>query len=351
MFKIARYLLNNIDEKAYVKGKAKLKLSKNDGKIASELPRDASEYRRIEELETDYRYDNLSIYVHNMAKLRGKRACIFVLPVLLGSLTIFSWINKGYTKVEKLPTYEKKVIAMDEEHLYQDDYVEGQYVLTFISRTFLDKDAHNLTSDTGKAKIYYGEGEEAIQAYFDVDKSGGWRCSNYQESPYFNLDGKDVDNAQVIPEKYQDLISEASNIFKSQLRVDSKMYKRVEEILNNYENDIYVEITRYEYIGDLTHETSHSYWLWRILMIICDVVLVCLIGAHWDELLHNPALVNTGVTLKEGQDINIIHAVMKYREALYDAEECRIKKIAELLNENNGSDIILSEFEKKLLLK
>lgn len=352
MFKTLRVILNNMDEKPYVKGKTKFKLYKDTEKNLTPLSKDSKEMQRIDALETTVRYNNLKIYASNMAKLRGKQFSLIVLPVLLGSLTIFTWVGKGYNKTEVLPTYQKVVIEMDEENLYKDGVEPEKYVYTVFGRTFTDgQNAVSIDGTTSKARINFGEGENAVQVVYNVDTDGTWDYSSYTTESFFNLEGKNLDNAMEIPTKYDNIIDEAAAIFKSHLSSGSKTAKLVDEILTNEKNDIIVRIEQFEKIGDYPYETHHSYWLWRILLIICDVVLGCLLAYYRDDVTQvNVIESNKGELYTYSRTMSIIHAVMKYKEALLQAEIERISEIDTITKKNNGTGEILSKFEKKLIL-
>lgn len=352
MLKTMRLLLNNMNEKPYVTGKGKFKLYREDGKNLTPFSKDSKEMQRIDELETTIRYNNLKTYAANMAKLRGKQLSLIVLPVLLGSLTIGSFVSKGYDKTEVLQTYQKCIIEMDEENLYRDEVDDKKYVYTTFGRKFTDgQDAVSIEGTSSKAYINFGEGEQAVQVKFDVDSDGTWSFSSSTEEPFFNLDGKDLDNAKEIPTKYDDIIEEAAAIFKSHIGKNSTSAKILEEVLNNDKNDIIVRIERLEKIGDYPFETHHSLWLIRVLLLICDAVLAGVLIYYRDEVSHVNLLDNSRGNLTQySREISIIHAAMKYREALLQAETDRIREIDTISKKNNASGEILSKFEKKLIL-
>lgn len=354
MFKLTKAILNNINNKNYKKNRDSLELYDLSAVNRVPLEKRSSEFIKIHALEDEWRHDNLEIYMKSMAKLRAKQAVTIATPILLGTLTIASFVNGKYIKTETVDTvYHNTVEEFNEEILFQN--IDMYYTTFLVDRNYARPNVVNGSIDRSSyAQIYYGSGSSAIQVKFDINDDNTWQYDSHTNYLYDKDSNPPEWEVSKIDEKYKELINEATETFIRQAELSEEEIAFLRELVSNNENDIIVKIKKCETLSDVPLEINSFHWIRCALLIIADIVLAIIFIKNWDVWNEARRVEARGYYLEEGHNTvfyNMFTAALEYRKAFLLAENNRITTINSILTEYGGSDEILSKYEKSLIRK
>ncbi len=318
------------------------------------LEKNSPEILKIDSLENEWRHDNIQIYMKSMAKLRAKQAVTIATPILLGALTVASFVNGKYIKTETVKTvYHNTVQDFDEESMLEN---EDMYYTNFlVDRNYARANVQNESIDTSSyALFYYGSGSDSIQVKFDINDDNTWTYNSHTNYLYDKSSNPPTWPVCEIDEQHKELIKEATETFIRQADLSEEEIALLRELVSNNENDIIFKIKKCEQLSNVPLELNAFHWIRCALFVIADIVLVILFIKFWDEWKEVKRVDVRDYYLKEGTTTvfrNMFTAALEYRNAFLLAESNRINEINSILLAHGGSDEILSKYEKILIKK
>lgn len=352
MFKSTRAFLNALNEKKVTKNK--LQLYDISGNNPIELDQYDDKVEKIIRLTNDIRQNNLKVYIRNMAELIGKRA-IFATPIILGGITISSFVNGKYIKtINVSDVYRDTIIEFDKNSLLSER--ETTYAETFFSKNYVDDSIVSLGgfysfNSSSYATIYYGEGSDSFQVKFDINDDNTWEYCSHTTNLYQKSENAVLEPISELDEEYKKLIKDTAETFIKQADLSEEEVAAIREIVSNDENNIIVKIKRCVNLGDRKFDI-HSFHTFRcIIAVIAEIVLISRIVENFDDLTTVYELVADEESVRKRRYcINILKAAKKYREQFLLAESNRLSSILELLKNNGGNEKVIADFEKRLSL-
>ena len=347
---IFQLILNSLNEKNYLKNKGKLKLYDKSAKNIVELPNQAEKLQYIKHFEIAIRHENLKVYLKNMLKLRGKQFVVFVAPIVLSGLTILSGCIKR-TKEVDAKIYKKHEIIFDEENILVDQIHDNLYTTTgFVLAECVDKEIDYIGSTDESLEIFYGNGADTAKVNYDIDSNNEIVFQDIANGTFYNV--YESSESKEVDEQYKKLLEYAIDEYLS-LGSNSNNSKIINEAISNDFNDILVKLYKYEYVGNKQLDYVKANFPLTLNYLIIDLIYVVLLYKLFNNLIEVKKLSCTDKQLYEESlsKINIRYASLEYREAFFKAEIGRINAINEILEKHANEKDILTEYEKKLILK
>lgn len=351
MFKSTRILINALTEKT--SAKKGLELYDISGNNPVPLASNTMEKQELSRL-VDNRKENIKVYTRNMAELIGKRA-LFAAPIIIGGLTIASFVNGKYTKtINATSAYQTVTLEFDEESLLTKD--ETIYAHSCFSHDYVDKDIkrcghYDHESNSSYATIYYGEGSNSLQVMFNINNDSTWRYNSHTNNLYQRSETSVKEPIGEINETYKELIKEAAETFIKQADLTDEEKEYVREIISNNENDILVKIHQCVDLSGMEMEVNKFHWFRCIVALAAGISVVYTIISNFEEVSTVSILENEYSLLrKRYSTINILKAAKQYREKLEAAEIYRLSSIVELLKDNGADETVIKSYEKRLAL-
>lgn len=353
MFKLTKAIINNINDKNYLKNKDSLKSSKLSTEHSNEM-------QKIVELEEKNRHENLKIYIKNIAKLRAKQVTLIATPLLLGGLTIASFANAKFTKMKTIDRVcHITTLEFDEEALLsqEETFYARSYSLFGDKINYVDENTKNgfFGDFSSYALLYYGDGSDSLQVKFDINNDNTWQYNSHTNNLYDKSANPHKEAINEVDEQYKELIKEATETFIKQADLSEEEIAYLHEIVSNNENDIIVKLNKCVNLGSMDLEVYKYHWIRCTLAVIADIVLLIFAIKYYYDDPPRQRIIADGSRLIETWCFspNLFMAASKYshRQAFLTAEENRINSINSILESNGISDNILSKYEKKLVKK
>lgn len=352
MFRSTRTLINALTEKKTIANH--LELYDVSGNNPTPLDLDTPEKREMLRLAVDNRLNNIKVYTRNMAEIIGKKA-LLTTPIILGGLTIASFVNGKYIKTVNAETaYKTTVLEFDEESLLSEE--EHTYAHACFNNNFVDKSIQKCNHDdyqsnSSYATIYYGEGSDSLQVKFNINEDNTWEYSSHTNNLYQKSETAHKEPVSELDEEYKQLIKEATETFIRQADLSDEEESLLREIISNNENDILVKYSRCVDLSGIELEVHKFHWFRCLLAVIAELVLISYLLDNKDNIL-NVKDVDTDYSYlrRRYPKINILKAAKKYREELEFAESTRISSIIRLLKDNGGDEVAIKTYEKRLSL-
>lgn len=349
MFKSTRAFFNALNEKKVSKNR--LKLYDISGNNPVELDSYDSTVVAINDLANSVRKKNLKVYSRNMAELIGKKA-IFAAPIVLGGLTIASFVNGKYIKtINVSDVYRDTIVEFDENSLLSES--ETTYAETFFTKDYIDDSivSSSAFDKSSYATIYYGEGSNSFQVRFGINLDNTWEYSSHTNNLYQKSETVVREPIGELNEEYKQLIKDVTETFIKQADLNDDEVALLREIVNNNENDIIVKIKRCVTLGNKEFEVHSYHWFRCMLAIIAEIILIGFIIVNFYDLTTIYELGSESYFLrKRSTCISLLKAAKNYHEQFLLAEKERISTILELLRDNGGKEEDIEAYEKRLYL-
>lgn len=349
MSKSTRAFLNALNEKKATK--SNLKLYDISGNNPVELDSYNSKVEKLTRLTNNTRLNNIKVYGKNMAELIGKKA-IFAAPIVLGGLTIASFVNGKYIKtINVSDVYKDTVIEFDENSLLSER--ETTYAQTFFNKKYVDDSivSSGNFDKSSYATIYYGEGSDSFQVRFGINKDNTWEYESHTNNLYQKSENALQEPIGELDEEYKQLIKNVTETFIKQAELSEEEVALLRDIVSNNENDIIVKIKRCVALGEREFEVHSYHWLRCLIAVIAEIILIGFIIDTFPDLATVNEIEADRERLREcGTCINIFKAAKEYRRQFILAEERRLSSVLALLKDNGGNEEVITTYEKRLSL-
>lgn len=353
MFKLTKTIFNSLNNKNYLRNKESLELYNLSAINRIPLDKQSSEMQEIVKLEEEHRRINLQVYIRNMAKLRVKQAVLIATPILLGGLTVASFVNGKFIKTKTYKNVcQNTQMEFDENFLYNQEEALYTYK-NFDHNSVGDDIAKKLSIDSDSYAIfYYGEGSNSFQVKFHINDDNTWQYNSHTTNLYEKSANPPKEAIGTLDDKYKELIKEATETFIKQADLSEEEIAYLRELVSNNENDIIVKVNKNIGLGDKDLDVYAYHWIRCALLVIADIVLLILAIKFGRDFKEVQKLKVNNSRLEEPYGSvfpNLLTAASKYRQAFLEAEDNRINSINNLLTDCGGSNNILSKYEKRLV--
>lgn len=352
MFRSTRTLINALTEKKTIANH--LELYDVSGNNPTPLNLDTPEKREMLRLAVDNRLNNIKVYTRNMAEIIGKKA-LLTTPIILGGLTIASFVNGKYIKTVNAETaYKTTVLEFDEESLLskeEDTYAHACFNNNFVDKSIQKCNHDDYQSSSSYATIYYGEGSDSLQVKFNINEDNTWEYNSHTNNLYQKSETAHREPIGELDEEYKQLIKDATETFIRQAELSDDEEALLREIVSNDENDVLVKFSKCVNLNGMEIEVHKYHWFRCLLAVMAELALVSHIVENLSKLTKvRSAETNYSYLKRSYSEINILKAAKKYREELKFAESTRISSIIRLLKDNGGDEVAIKTYEKRLSL-
>lgn len=364
MFKLVRSVVNNVSERKYIKASGNLNVKKVDSSSDTNNPTikidENRVLRELESLETTIRHENLRVFVRNIVPCRLKQFFLYSVPAIIvaGAITLFV-LPSTRVKTENLETFRKEeVIFVDGKQISVQD--DTTYYGVYFNRTFVEPNKDNVHPLEGSnMEFYITENLEGFKIKAGIDSNKELSIKEATKGEFADL--KDYDESKLVEmePKYVELFNKVVDLVLDSSYFGNKDDERLKTISDSEKSHIVGSLVTYYSTGYEDVDVVKSNWWWRIAILVVlglyDWLIIYLKNEQYcfesrKVTERNGELDDTSETY----DISLFNLALKYKEAFMDAEEKRIKRIHKLLEDNfeEGSvDKVLTNYEKKLVLK
>ena len=366
MFKVLKAVLNNLNEKKYLKSLNNLEFKENviEDNNSNNPVQVVDKNHVISELETlqdVMRHDNLQIYATNMLRARGKQFLIVTLPAVLTLSTALLWfLPANRVKSEKLDTYSRvETVICDNRQIEIED--PNLYYSTFLGRNFVDEEkAKDLPTSTNKRiELYITSELNGFLAKLNIGSDGRLSISDIDSGTYLNLNDYDFSDAKELDSKYSNLFDTVIDLMLESGYITDEQKEELKTLSESDKKEIVATIIEYNDLGKTNVDVYKSNWFWRIALTIITGIYIWILGyiRKEDGPWNSYVLTNDNGDLVESeykQEIGLFHLGTKYKEAFLAAEKNRIQEIEKIVDTYltpESKDIIFTGHEKRLLLK
>lgn len=365
MFKVLKAVLNNLNEKKYLKSLNNLEfrenaIEDNNSNNPVEVVDKNQVISELETLQDIMRHDNLQIYATNMLRARGKQFLIVTLPAVLTLSTALLWfLPANRVKSEKLDTYSRvETVISDNRQIEIED--PTLYYSTFFGRNFVDEEkAKDLTTTTNKRiELYITSELNGFLAKLNIGSDGSLSISDIDSGTYLNLNDYDFSDAKELDSKYSNLFDTVIDLMLESSYINDEQKEELKALSESDKKEIVATIIEYNDLGKTNVDVYKSNWFWRIALAVITGIYIWVLGyirkedGPWEsyELTNNNGdLVESDNT----EQIGLFHLGTKYKEAFLAAERDRIKRVYELCDKNlyyTSRDNVMTKYEKTLVL-
>lgn len=366
MLDTTKCVINSINQFKYLKNRNRVHLNRVevDNGESNNVRTTEGTMERIDNLQTDYRVNNLHVFMKNYAKLRWRRFWFISLPAMLSVLSIASFFPpKRIPTTKELPAYEKV------NTIYNSNYGETEtsatgYVVDKGFSTYVLRDEekvalkNNDVKDSIRFQVY--NEDNYINALINIDSNDLLSVNEVYTGEHYDFTDYSEMNFTDVGKSYDALYDKLVNLVKDYSLLSEDGVKILEQLNSDDKKTVVIEIEKYVDLGDVKVGITKSKTGFRIAVIVMLIISLVVDGFYYDEkrkktfefvtLLHK----NGSLYEEYNRTVNLFYQSIKYKEAFLAAERERILMLNEEMNKNvatNEYSKLLTSYEKKLIKK
>ena len=366
MFELFKFKRNNKNGKAYAIARSNLEFKEfeedyeNDSNNMVNRKTNYQVKQEIDELQTNVRYSNLRIYEKNIKSVKNRRFTIYTLPVVLAMVAGLTWMSPESIDVSmSYDTYKRiETQFSDGKQLIVEDALT--YCLSDFNPDFKDDNFKATGSVVSYMNLYLLNDGLGVSSLYTFSDSELLLERDYVKTGSFMIEDIDATNGEEISDIYCDMFDNAVDILIASKRVP----KDYRDFLNNFDKDskseIVARLIQYEFIERKDVPVNLNLDFARIISSIVAGLyfLIFSLPGIRKPIIECSGLEVNGSRLLNESDYSKQHRFselpLEYRSAFIAAEKNRILEIAKLADEYltpESKDMLLTDFEKKLILK
>lgn len=358
MFETLKCLINNFNQYKYIKNQQKIEFNKSDKDEEREtnLPViEMGNISRIDELETEIRNLNLTVFASNYFKFRVKRFCYVTLPSMLTLCSVATTLSPSKNKIVTEPVYrvESTIYNSDlgETYIEQEKFVNTMDTVVSIEDGIESKNLSNLNRVI-KLKVY--DDECSLFANFSVWSDGSISCESRNAGKNY-FDFKDYGDYEFKESDY-----DYAALYDKLSQVLLTTYPANEELLELNDKDektVVIEITDFPCVGETDVEFKSVSKIIKVAFSYAALAMTLIIiyfsaknNSGYKQFKRLECLEDGRLIQVGEKEVSWFFQGLEYRGQFVEAEKNRIIKLWEELGYSwVSAQAILTKYEQAII--